>query len=517
MGFLPVEGKDIFALAPNFDLLKKQKELSYAELIFLLQELNNVSMQLTAEKLKEGTFFPWLTFALGCAVKLADTNADPNSHSNTNLQETPITLIMSITQSILIKSPDALYDMFNQQISNGEFQGQSFTYFWMDNYYSLVGSLHNDLHAFNTIFHELLNGWDSRFCSLLVKNIEEGREKGKNALLVLLRSYQMAAEKMSDYNREQTQLIAELFQKCMQQEPSLMGAALTQEITHGLFRGKSCLYVLSSILPKVVLFGYFDSLPIIHDAMLQALKNHPEQFINSLVKIHAHPGLSSLHQILLSLVEAAYKDKNAEVIAQLMSILTEFTSYDKGPAGVVSALLETIKSGTHKDLNCLVFLCRALIAAMAHHTDVTPIMNFIVDVIQKAEAEQLTTAVFQSAPTHPTPEYQHTPINQVISLAQKEDGAIQKQHAQIIISALANSQATHLIYSQLSVEERFFFANETNLKPNSFFSEPSVQAPEAIGAASSIDSSYASALRLFHRPLSEEEFTTSFPSSSCWL
>lgn len=75
-----------------------------------------------------------------------------------------------------------------------------------------------------------------------------------------------------------------------------------------------------------------------------------------------------------------------------------------------------------------------------------------------------------------------------------------------------HSQATHLIYSQLSVEERFFFANETNLKPNSFFSEPSVQAPEAIGAASSIDSSYASALRLFHRPLSEEEFTTSFPS-----
>ena len=179
MGFLPVEGKDIFALAPNFDLLKKQKELSYAELIFLLQELNNVSMQLTAEKLKEGTFFPWLTFALGCAVKLADTNADPNSHSNTNLQETPITLIMSITQSILIKSPDALYDMFNQQISNGEFQGQSFTYFWMDNYYSLVGSLHNDLHAFNTIFHQLLNGGILDFALCWLKILKKAVKKEK--------------------------------------------------------------------------------------------------------------------------------------------------------------------------------------------------------------------------------------------------------------------------------------------------------------------------------------------------
>ncbi|MDR3504267.1 MAG: hypothetical protein P4L79_17000 [Legionella sp.] len=497
MGSWPVIEKeeDIFTFAPNFDLLKNQNELSHAQLISLLHELNNASSKFSAQELEDSYFFPWLTFAMGCAVKL--------SGMNPNLPTTPFILITSITQSILNKAPDVLYTMFDQQISQGSFKGQSFAYFWMDNYHSLVYSQNDDLsslHALNIMFHELLNVWGAKFCSLLVKNIEEGSEKGKNALLVLLRSYQKSAGEIN--NLLQTQLIAELFHQCMQKEPSLMGAALTQEITEGLFRGKSSLYLLSCILLKTTSFGNSDSVTIIQDVMLQALKNHPEQFMNALYKRHAlgvYPGLSSFHLILLSLVEASYKEESSAVIAQLMRILTELTTYDKSEETAISALLETIEDGAYQNLNGFVFLCRALIAAIAHQIDVTSMMDFILDVIKGAPAEQLTTAVFQSAPAHPTPEYRCSPINHVINLARDMNRPIHQKNAQVIINALAHSQAASQIHSLLPSDEQFFFVNETNLKPKSLFRASSAPILSEVGESSSnVESSYGSTQRLFH-------------------
>jgi hypothetical protein len=480
MGFFPVDNNGgIFTSDPNFDLLKNQKELSYAQLVSLLDELNNASMQ-SAQELEDSSFFSWLSFALGCAVALADTNTNTNS----NLQTNPITLITSLVQNFLNNSPDALYAMFNQQINEGRFKGQSFVYFWMDNYFSLAYSSNDDLssfHALNIMFHELLNVLGSQFCSLLVKNIEEGSEKGKNALLVLLRSYQKSTERA--YNELEVQDIADLFLNCMKKEPDLMAAALTQEITEGLFRGKSCLYLLSGILLKSTLFGYSHSVTIIQDVMLHTLKSHPEQFADALYKCHTsgpYSALSSFHLILLSLVEAAYKDKNSVVIAQLMSIITELATYDKREPTVISALLETINNDVHQDLNGFVFLCRALIAAMTHHIDVTPMMDFILDVIKRAPAEQLVTAVFQWAPAHATPEYTSSPIHQLIQLAGNMNQPIQQQNAQVIINALAHSQAASRIYSLLPPDEHFFFVKETNPKTKDLLVEPFVPEPAEI-------------------------------------
>lgn len=260
-------------------------------------------------------------------------------------------------------------------------------------------------------------------------------------------------------NLLQTNLIAELFYNCMQKEPRLMGAALTQEITQGLFQGKSCLYLLSGILLKATLFNNSDSVTIIIDVMLHALKNHPKPFTDALYKHHAlgtYPGLSSLHLILLSLVEAAYKDKNSEIIVQLMSILSTLTSDDKREESTISALLETINKGAYKDLNGFVFLCRALSAAIAHGIDVTPMMDFILDVIKRAPEEQLATAVFQFAPAHASPEYTSSPIHQLISMARNMSQPTQQQNAQVIINALAHTQAASRIHSLLSPDEQFF-------------------------------------------------------------
>ncbi|WP_058533242.1 hypothetical protein [Legionella saoudiensis] len=499
MGFWPTKENEgeFFTSSPNFDLLINNNELSYRSLASLIQDLNNASIKFSAQELEKSNFFPWLTFALGCAVKLAGMD------HKTKLDTNPIMLITSLVQSILNNDPDIMHAMFNQQINEGHFKGQNFAYFWMDNFCSLVYSSNDDLsslEALNLMFQKLVNVLGSRFCSLLIQNNEEGNQKGKNALLALLRSYQKSASEMS--NKLETQLIAELFHCCMQKDWSLMGAALTQEITESLFRGKSCLYLLSCILLQATKFENKASITIIQDVMLHALKEHPKQFADSFYKRHAqglYPGLSSFHLILLSLVEAAYKNNDSEVIAQLMAIFNELLKHDNKVDVVISELLQTIKAGEYQELNGLVFLCRALVAAMAHHIDVTPMMNFILDVIKVAPADLLATAVFQSAPAHAVPEYTHSPINQMINLVQDKNKPVQQQNAQAIIDALVYSQAGSQIRTLLSPDARFFFVSGVDPKSqNDLFEEPSVSTvAKMAGSSSSTGSSVSSKIRLF--------------------
>ncbi|MFJ1269066.1 hypothetical protein ACD661_10895 [Legionella lytica] len=506
---------DVLDAIPNFDLLKKQDELSYARLVLLLDKLNTVSIntQLTVQELENKNFFPWLSFALGCVVKLAgmDLNSKSNSNSNlnSNLQKNSISLVMSLTQNLLNRDPDVLHAMFSKQITEGSLKGQSFAYFWMNNYYSLVVSTDDDLSTLETLdvmFHELLDVMGPRFGSLLVKNIEEGSDKGRNALLVLLRSAQLSAERMD--NKLKTQLIAKLFDQCMQKAPILMGTALSEKSTAGFFLGKSCLYLLSGILLKATLHADSLSVTIIQKAILQALKSAPEQCTDALYKCYPSglkPGLSSFHLILLSLVEAAYKDKDSVFVAQLMNLLTELTIHDGIREAMFSALLETINEGEYKGLNGFVFLCRALIAALAHHIDVSVMMDFILDVIKGAPAAQLTTAIFQSVPGHATPEYNYSPINQLISLARDANQPIQQPNAQVIIDALAQSQAQSYIRSLLPPDTQFFFVNIRKMRAESFVTEHFDSVPhEVAGASSSGDSSYGSSLRLFQPGLKDD-------------
>lgn len=351
-------------------------DLRGAELASFITQLHNHVTENSLDKTQNSNFFYWLTYALYCAVKSSDTAA--------------IEILSAVTIKILNQDAASLEAMFQQSTSGGAFQGQSFFYVWMNNYCSLVYSEAKDfssLLALDLVFKKLLDASSFKFCSMLVKENEgKGMEEGKNPLLALLRALLQSVTLVN--NRVETALIAELFQNCMHAEPEIMGEALPNEFTRSLFKGKSNLYVLFSALLKA---GRHDSnlVTVIQEALLQVLDTNPQPFLHELYKINAlgpYKGLSSLHLILLTLVEAAYIKDNSAVLAQLMTIISRLDSYhikeEYGKSDLM--LLAPINTGEYSGLNGMMFLTRALIAGSEHGLDVVPIANQIEQLIKSA-------------------------------------------------------------------------------------------------------------------------------------
>lgn len=383
-------------------------ELQGAELVAFTTKLYNYVEDNSLEEIQRSNFFYWLTYALYCAVKSSDT--------------TTVEILSAITIKILNQDSEALEAMFQQSASEGVFKGQSFFYVWMNNYSSLVhGEVRksNSLLALALLFKKLLETPNFKFCSLLVKKNEgNGMEEGKNPLLALLRALLQSVTFVN--NRAETAIIAELFQKCMQKEPRIMGEALTKEFTHSLYKGKSNLYVLCSALLKA---GRHDSnlVMIIQDVLLQVLDTNPQLFLSELYKINnsgPYKGLSSLHLILLTLVETAYIKDNSAAVARLMTIISRLDSYSvKEEQKRDLMLLEPIKTGEYKGLNGMMFLTRALIAGIEHNLDVVPIAQQIEQLIKIAPADELMSVLSQNNPESSAPEYTISPLVQLIKQA----------------------------------------------------------------------------------------------------
>ncbi len=384
---------------------ERTADLQGPELLSFIEQLHDYMQRNSLETIQNNNFFYWLTYALYCSVKSTDTAA--------------ITIISAITIKILDQDPKALERMFQNSVSEGVFKEQSFFYVWMNNYYSLTYSDTKDFNAllaFDLVFKKLLEAPDFNFCAMLVKENEgNGPEGGKNALLALLRALLQSVTLVN--NRAETALIAELFQKCMRAEPEVMGAALTQEFTRSLFKGKSNLYVLFCALLKA---GAHDPSLVmtIQEVLLQTLHTNPQSFFHELCKINAlgpYKGISLLHMHLLTLVESAYIKDNSATLAQLMAIFSRLDSdLIKEEHKLVNLLLEPIKTGEYNGLNGMMFLTRALIAGVAHNLDVEPIEKQITHLIRIAPAAQLISALSLSDPQNRVPEYTISSLMQLI-------------------------------------------------------------------------------------------------------
>lgn len=381
-------------------------DLQGAELVAFISQLYNYVDEESLDKLQKSNFFYWLTYALYCAVKSLDTEV--------------IKLISALTIKILNQDSRALEVMFQQSYSSGAFEGQSLFYAWMNNYYSLVFSTKKDpdsLLALNSLFKKLLDTEEFEFCSMLVKENEgKGIEEGKNPLLALLRALLQSVTLIN--NRVETSRIATLFQQCIQKEPEIMAEALTKEFTRSLFKGKSNLYVVFSALLQA---GAHDSdlVTIIQTELLQVFDTNPQTFLRDLYKVIAlgpYKGLSSLHLILLTLVEAAYIDDNSAALTQLMTIISRLDSYHAKEAAGMSdlVLLEPITTGAYNGLNGMMFLTRALKAGSEHNLDIEPIAKKIEQLIKTSPVAKLMVALSQNNPESSVPEYAISSLEQLV-------------------------------------------------------------------------------------------------------
>lgn len=389
-------------------------ELHGAELATFITKLHNYVADHSLTTIQKSNFFYWLTYALNCAVKSSDNEA--------------VEILSAITIKILNRDSGVLEAMFQQSARDGAFQDQSFFYVWMDNYSSLIyGNVRESpsLLALDFVFNKLLETPGFKFCSLLVmENEGRGSEGGKNPLLALLRALLQSVTLVN--NRMETALIAELFLKCMQTEPVIMGEALTKEFTRSLFKGKSSLYVLCSALLQA---GRHDSnlVTIIQGVLLQVLDTNPQPFLSELYKINTlgpYQGLSALHLILLTLVEAAYIKDNSAVLAELMMIISRLDSHNLGEHGKRDLmLLEPIKLGEYRGLNGIMFLTRALIAGIEHNLDVAPIAQQIEQLIKVAPAAKVMFSLSQNNPENLAPEYAVSPLMQLIKQVEDNEPA----------------------------------------------------------------------------------------------
>lgn len=445
--------QNFFTIAPDFVLVDEPKNAaSQEEFILLLQKLNDHVDDLSATALQDSYYFHWLTFALCRAVKFSDASS--------------MELIAGLTLNIFRKNSHQMLTMLAKSISHGKFAGQSFMYLWMDNYYSIVcehDSAPSALVALNLVLKEFLVTCGADFCSVLVTRINEGSERGKNSLLVLLRALLQSASFLN--NQAETMLIVSLLQQCLLTAPELISLSLAEEINYGSFKGKSSVYLLACAMLKTVDFRDAASMSVMQEIMMHALKKAPEQFIEALYKIHptgTYKGMHSFHLILLSLVSAAYVNNNSAVVEQLVAIMVELNDFPaQKNRNVDWALLELIKDGEYKALNGLAFLSRALIAGVTHHLDVSKLTDFMVQFIKRAPVDELVPALLQQASNNTTPEYTISAIQRLINhLRETKNQELPQDSIKTIINALANSPAGTQLVSFLASEDTFFFVNE---------------------------------------------------------
>ncbi|WP_392536360.1 hypothetical protein [Legionella sp. 227] len=409
-----------------------------AQLYHFVAESPNSSVLL------ESNFSYWLTYALQCAVNTYDAEAAQQ--------------ICSFFYQ-LEKDSNSLMLIFEQTLS-GTFAGQTVAYAWMDNLFSATYDPRNTsvVIAINYIFSQLLAEKGDEFSDLVTKNIKEGSEKGKNAILVLARALANVAE-VSE-SQPTAELIANLLRSFVKKSPLILSTSLTQEISYGSFKGKSGVYVLVGAIknavenqPKVT--------PMIGDILIDLNGILPKELSDALCKTHEqgpYKGKNALHIILLSLISAAYLNKNSEAVSVLMHVVHQvWKSNTDGK--VTLSLLHPIETGEHADINGVMMLVRAMRAAIDHQHQVALFNDFLIDFIQ-SDPKKLGDAFTHHAPASTIGDYTVSPLVLLINTLQKVKNVTLKTGLRNVINKLADSKSAVAMLLSLTDDTKLIFIEE---------------------------------------------------------
>lgn len=421
----------------------KTPKVSSMDLEWLIAQLNDFITETPVGTIAESNFGYWLTYALQCATNMYDEKA----------AQQICALLYKLYDD---ENPEALVSILSQTLG-GAFEGQTVAYAWMDNLFTATFDSRNNsvLVAISYIFNQLLEKTGDELSSIMAKNVEEGSEKGKNAILVLVRALANATT-ISD-NQPTAELIAELLRGFLKKSPGIISAALTEEITYGSFKGKSSIYVLVGVIKNAVIDNP-KVVQILSRILIDVSKGCPAGLVDSLCKIHElgpYKGMHALHIILISLVSAAYIDKNSETLSNLIDVLSQI--WESNSDGKInSALMQTIHTGEHADLNGIMMIVRALIAAIDHQLAIAPIIEFLNNFI-KSDPKDLGSAFTHKAPKSTIGNYTLSPLLLLINTWSNNKDSFLKTKLQNTIYKLASSKSAMEMSYSLDGEPKLFF------------------------------------------------------------
>lgn len=421
----------------------KTPKLSMADLNWLIAELNDFITKIPSGTIVESNFGYWLTYALQWATNLYDEKA--------------VQQICALLYKLYDgENPEILVSILSQTLE-GAFEGQTVAYAWMDNLFTATFDSRGNsvVVAINYIFSQLLEKTGDEFSFVIAKNMEKGSEKGKNAILVLTRA--LANATAIPDNQPTAELIAELLRSFVKKSPGIISAALTEEISYGSFKGKSSIYVLAGVVKNAVVD---DSkvVQILSRVLMDVNKICPADLVDSLCKIHEigpYKGKHALHIILISLVSAAYINKNSEVLSDLIDAVHQIWKSD-AQGKVNSALMQTIHVGEHADLNGIMMIVRALTAAIDHQLQVEPIIEFLNDFI-KSDPKELGSAFTHQAPKSTIGDYTLSPLLLLIDALSRSKSSLLKTELHNIIHKLASSTSAIEMLFSLTGEPKLVF------------------------------------------------------------
>jgi hypothetical protein len=327
--------------------------------------LNNIA---NSSELEESNILYWLTHGLSNAIK--NKNFSSSCH------------IASILYKISEKYPHLAIAMLGKTIEAGEFKGQTGVFVWTDRFYSATfNSIFSPtLITINLIFSNLLKYDNKELSLIMAKPIESGFTSGTNALLNIIYALKNAAE--YDYNQSTTSLIAELLVKFIVNSPDVLGFAITQEVTKGVFSGVSLVGLIVATLARTSKDN-IDAVKTICKMLLIVNERHSQSLMTSLTQITQsgyNKGMSSFHILLTTLVSASYIENNTEMVNIFVGLIHNF--FKKSKDKISSALAQPIKTREREGENSIMHLVHALIIAMERNIDTTAITNLLLEVIE---------------------------------------------------------------------------------------------------------------------------------------
>lgn len=261
-------------------------------------------------------------------------------------------------------------------------------------------------------------------------------------------------------NRHTAELIANLLRSFVKKSPLILSTSLTREIIHGSFKGKSGVYVLVGAIKNAVEYQP-KLIQIVGDILIDVNNVLPKELSDALCKTHErgpYKGKNTLHIILVSLISAAYLNKNLEAVSVLMHIVHQvWKSNTDGK--VTLALLHPIETGEHANINGVMMIVRAMRAAIDHQHQVALFTDFLIDFIQ-SDPKELGDAFTHHAPASTIGDYTVSPLVLLINTLQNVNNVTLKTSLRNVINKLADSKSAVEMLLSLTGDAKLIFIEE---------------------------------------------------------
>ena len=445
---------DNFLTAPIASLNKDLPEsFSAQNVIEIADALSGYAAAASMEEISNSNLVYWLNEGLHFAVKTVSAEATK--------------AIGRVLYHIAERDPEAVITMLGNSIESGRFKGQTAAFVWLNELYIAMFEVENNAaiitinHVFSYLFDKASSDTLARqLGAMLTQSNEEGVEQGRNALLVLTLALSQSAS--HPFNQSETLLIATLLDKALSLSLSLTGSSLLEVTKKGIFKGKTLLYLMVTVLhdaakdnPDVVRLIcnrlinviFTQNLERVGKAFFQIIDNGPNR------------GMSSLGVMLNSLLSGAYIEKNNQSTNAMILVLKGL--YSVMPNETIAVLTKPLGN------NGVRTLVQTLIAITEHEIDAEPIANLLSNFIMH-DSEHIAEAFTQ---------FEHFPKNtaqsfsplQLLLAAYGSEGLSTEPLRQVIDQLAASKYAVSMLLT-LPFEARAIFL-EKYLKTHSVTDE----------------------------------------------